>query len=302
MTDQRTRRQFLKDGALILTAGAWAGGVDLAFGATPAAADDPKPALRLGVLTDCHYADREAAGTRIYRESLAKVREAVDHFNNSGASLAVELGDFIDAAPEVAQEIGYLEAIEKEYARFRGDRHYVLGNHCVDTLTKQEFMDHCAMKAAHYSFDRGDFHFIVLDACYRKDGVGYGRQNQDWTDANIPPAELEWLAADLTATNKPTLAFVHQRLDVDDHYGVRNRAEVRKVLADSGRVLAVFQGHNHVNDHKLIGGIHYCTLTSVVDGRGSENNAYALVDLYPDGSLRIDGFRKQQDYQWKAAS
>lgn len=301
MSPPTTRRRFLKNGALILTAGACAGHWGLA--ATPAAADDnQKPALRLGVLTDCHYADRDPAGARVYRESLGKVREAVDRFNDVGATLAVELGDFIDAAPDEQQEIGFLQAIEKEYARFRGQRHYVLGNHCVHTLTKQEFIDHCAMEEAHYSFDQGDFHFVVLDACYRKDGVAYGRKNSNWTDANIPPAELKWLAADLKATQKPTLVFVHQRLDVDNHYGVRNRAEVRKLLEDSKRVLAVFQGHNHVNDHKLLGGIHYCTLTAVVEGRGKENNAYALVDLYPDGSLRVDGFRKQKDYRWEAVS
>ena len=301
MTHPTTRRQFLRDGSLFLTAGAYAG--QLGFMAAQAAEDEnSKPALRLGLLTDCHYADRDPAGGRIYRESLSKVREAVDRFNEAGATLAFELGDFIDAAPDVQQEIGFLEAIEKEYARFRGKRHYVLGNHCVHTLTKQEFLDHCGMKAAHDSFDHSDFHFVVLDACYRQDGVAYGRRNFEWTDSNIPPAELKWLAADLKATSKPTLVFVNQRLDVSGHYGVRNATAVRKLLEDSGRVLAVFQGHNHVNDHKLIGGVHYCTLAAVVEGRGQENNAYALVELYPDGSLRIDGFRKQKDYRWEAVS
>jgi alkaline phosphatase len=301
MTHPSTRRQFLKDGVLILTAAA--GACRFGLAAASAAEDNrPEPALRLGLLTDCHYADRDPAGRRIYRESLSKVREAVDRFNEAGATLAFELGDFIDAAPDIEQEIGFLKAIEKEYARFRGQRHYVLGNHCVHTLTKQEFIDHCGMKAAHGSFDHGDFHFIVLDACYRQDGVPYGRKNFEWTDSNIPPAELEWLDADLRAANKPTLVFVHQRLDVEGNYGVRNAAVVRKVLEESGRVLAVFQGHNHVNDHKLIGGVHYCTLTAVVEGRGQENNAYALVDLYADGSLRIDGFRKQKDYEWNGRS
>ena len=31
-------------------------------------------------------------------------------------------------------------------------------------------------------------------------------------------AELEWLEADLKSTRKPAVAFVHQRLDVDNHY------------------------------------------------------------------------------------
>ncbi|MCF7963695.1 MAG: hypothetical protein K9M08_23390, partial [Pirellula sp.] len=46
-----------------------------------------------------------------------------------------------------------------------------------------------------HSFDRGDFHFVVLDACFRNDGEPYGRKNSKWNDANIPAAELEWLQA-----------------------------------------------------------------------------------------------------------
>ena len=34
----------------------------------------------------------------------------------------------------------------------------------------------------------------------------------------------------------------------------------------------------------------------MVEGSGKENNAYALLAVYRDGSLRVDGFRKQPDY------
>ena len=290
-----TRRAFLRGGSLIL-AGAGAGASALE---ALAAADAPaKPAVRFGLLTDVHYADRAPAGARHYRESIAKVREAVGKLNEQKAALALELGDFIDAAPEVGTEIGFLKTIDAEYAGFRGRRRHVLGNHCVWSLTKKEFLETVGAEAAHYSSDHGGFHFIVLDACYRGDGQPYGRKNFNWTDSNVPPAELEWLAADLKATGKKCLAFVHQRLDVDNHYGVKNAPAVRKVLEDSGKVLAVFQGHNHRNDYKRLGGIHYCTLRAVVDGSGAENNGYAVVDLLAGGTIRVDGFRKQADYTW----
>lgn len=287
------RRAFLRDGALLLTGAAISLRTDVLW----AAAEKP-PALRIGLLTDCHYADRDSRGTRIYRESLAKIEEAVGLFNDQGAKLAVELGDFIDAAPEVATELGYLKAIEAKFAQFRGERHYVLGNHCVDTLTKQEFLGNTAMSAAHYSFDAGGFHFVILDSCYRGDGVAYGRNNSQWTDANVPAAELKWLADDLGKNDKPTIVFAHQRLDVAGKHAVRNAAEVRKRLEAAGNVLAVFQGHSHANQVQQIGGIHYCTLAAVVEGAGHQNNAYALMDLHADGTIRIDGFRKQQDYDW----
>ncbi len=176
----------------------------------------------------------------------------------------------------------------------------MLGNHCVHTLTKQEFLDGVAQKKPYYSFDSGDFHFVVLDSCFRSDGEPYGRKNFEWTDPNIPATEVEWLRADLKETVKKTIIFAHQRLDVSNHYGVKNAAEVRKLLEESRRVLAVFQGHSHGNDHKDIAGIHYCTLAAMVEGSGDENNGYSAMSIASDGTISIKGFRKQAGYDWPA--
>ncbi|MCA9045644.1 MAG: alkaline phosphatase, partial [Planctomycetaceae bacterium] len=119
-----------------------------------------------------------------------------------------------------------------------------------------------------------------------------------WTDANIPAAELEWLQADLNASDKPVIVFAHQRLDVSNNHGVKNNAAVRKVFETSGKVLAVFQGHSHQNDLKDIGGIHYCTLVAMVEGSGAENNGYSLMDIEPNGTIRLSGFRKQNSHNW----
>lgn len=169
----------------------------------------------------------------------------------------------------------------------------------MDTLTKAEFLDGVEQKQSYYSFDRGDFHFVVLDACFRSDGEPYGRKNSKWNDANIPAAEVEWLQADLKATRKKTVVFAHQRLDVSTDHGVKNCPEVQKVLEESGKVLAVFQGHSHQNDLKDIGGIHYCTLVAMVEGSGSENNGYSVMEIAPDSTIRLTGFRKQSGYDWR---
>ena len=142
---------------------------------------------------------------------------------------------------------------------------------------------------------------MVLDACFRADGVPYGRKNYKWTDTEIPPAERKWLADDLQKNERPTIVFVHQRLDVGGSYGVKSAAKVRKILEDSGRVLAVFQGHNHVNDHKLIGGVHYLTLAALIEGaHAGGNNAWSVLEVYPGGVLKLDGFHHQVDYSLPA--
>ena len=176
----------------------------------------------------------------------------------------------------------------------------MLGNHCVDTLTKGEFLGRVGQERSYFSFDAGGWHFVVLDACFRSDGEPYGRKNFEWTDPNIPAHEVEWLRADLASAPGPVIVFAHQRLDVGSPYGVKNAAEVRSVLEGSGRVRAVFQGHSHKNDFNEIGGIPYVTLVAMVEGSGAESSGYALVEVGESGAIRVRGFRKQADYSWEA--
>ena len=53
---------------------------------------EASPALKIGLLSDLHYAEKAKAGSRHYRDSLRKLRPAVDHFNKVKADFAVELG------------------------------------------------------------------------------------------------------------------------------------------------------------------------------------------------------------------
>ena len=281
---------MLKHGVLVLTAAS--------IDPSSLLAAEDKPALKVGLVTDLHYADKPPAGSRHYRETPDKLAEAATQFSQEQPAFLVELGDFIDAADTVEAELGYLKRINRDFSAICKERHYVLGNHCVYTLTKQEFLGGVEQEKSYYSFDSGDFHFVVLDSCFRSDGEPYGRKNFEWTDPNIPSAEVQWLKADLNNTTKKTIVFAHQRLDVRNHYGVKNAAEVRQVLEESGKVLAVFQGHSHKNDHRDIGGIHYCTLVAMVEGSGAENNGYSVISLATDGTITVKGFRKQADYQW----
>lgn len=286
------RRAFVRHGSLVLSA---------SMAMPKSWADDEDPTvLRIGLVTDLHYADKPAKGSRHYRETLRKLAAAAEGLKERQPNFIVELGDLVDAADSVEDELGYLKRINEEFSAICPTRHYVLGNHCVHTLTKDEFLGEVGQPESYYSFDEGEVHFIVLDSCFRSDGEPYGRENFVWTDPNIPDSELQWLRQDLETTTKKTIVFAHQRLDVSNHYGVKNAAAVRGVLEASDKVLAVLQGHSHQNDHSEINGIHYCTLVAMVEGSGAENNAFSLMQIAEDGMIRIDGFIKQDNYQWPA--
>ncbi len=289
------RRAFLAGGALVLAGNSidWSRSMQLM-------ADDKggESAVRFGLITDLHSADLESRGTRHYRETLGKLDKAAEQYTAQKIQFVAELGDFIDAADTVEGELAFLKRINERFTAIPGDHHYVLGNHCVYTLTKEEFLQEVGRKETYYSFDAGGYHFVVLNACFRGDGQPYGRKNYDWTDPNLPEAEVGWLRSDLRDTDKKTIAFIHQRLDVGSPYGVKNAPAVREVLEQSGNVLAVFQGHSHKNDYKEINGTHYCTIAAMVEGSGEENNAFATVDVFADGSIRVTGFHRQASYQW----
>lgn len=280
-----SRRAFLQNSTLCLAG----------FSGLQAAENDAKPLLRVGLMTDLHYADKEPTKTRFYREALGKLDEAVAHMNREKPALVVELGDFIDQADSVEKEIEWLKTMESHFAKLEMPRHYVLGNHCVGTLTKQEFAQHTKAVGGHASFESGGVTFLILDACFREDGTPYARKNFDWKDSNLPKEELSWLESELSKASGPVIVLAHQRLDMDKAHAVRNAAEVRALLEKSGKVLAVFQGHSHKNDHQQIAGIHYTTLVAMVEGSGAENNGYTMLDIMADGSLRLNGFRRQVD-------
>lgn len=285
MTPSLSRRVFLHRHTLALAG----------FGAGRLLAAEPeaKPQMRVGLMTDLHYADKEPTKTRFYREALAKLDEAVSVMNREKPALVVELGDFIDQADSVEREIEWLKTMESHFAKLSMPRHYVLGNHCVGTLTKQEFATNTKAAGGHAAFEEKGVTFLILDACFREDGTPYERKNFHWQDANLPAAEMAWLEAALGKASGPVIIFAHQRLDMDKAHAVRNAAEVRALLEKSGKVLAVFQGHSHKNDYQQIAGIHYTTLMAMIEGSGMKNNGYSLLDVMADGSLRLNGFRKQ---------
>jgi predicted phosphodiesterase len=263
-----------------------------------------KPVVRFGMLSDVHYADREPAGERFYRQSLSKVKECIDRMNQEKLDFAIELGDFKDqdAVPNETKTLKYLSDIESVFSQFDGPTYHVLGNHDMDSISKLQFLERVKNTAvptteSYYSFNRKGIHFVVLDGNFTSEGKEYDHGNFSWDDALISASQVNWLNDDLKTNKLPVIVFIHQMLDDSKNVkqAVQNAGEVRQILEQSGRVLCVFQGHVHEERYNLINGIHYYSVNAVVDGDGPDNNAYMVVDIYKDGSLKIDGYRRATD-------
>ena len=279
------RRDFLRSAVSVCL---------LPLAARSAPESPPAPKVRFGLITDVHYADTPDRGRRRYRASIEKMRRAVEAMNREKPAFVVELGDFKDQdQPADAQRtLAHLRAIETEFRRFVGPVHHVLGNHDVDSITKEQFLAEvhnggAPAKAAQYSFDAGGVHFVVLDANFSADGSAYQPGRFKWDDSNIPPAGLEWLRADLARATGPAIVFAHQRLDTKGPVAVQNAAAVREVLEKSGRVQGVIQGHDHAGAFQRINGIAYYTLKSTVES-AADASPWAIAEL-DHGKLTVRG-------------
>ena len=295
-----TRRDFLKSSVRAL-----ASLTALPLSCAPESRSSARQGTaRFGIVTDCHYANADAAGTRFYRQSLDKLSECVALMNAEKVDFLIELGDFKDQdkPPVEKKTLSYLQAVERVFQGFHGPTYHVLGNHDLDSISKRQFLagidnTNIDPSRSYYSFDFNALHFIVLDANFKTGGSAYDHGNFDWTDANIPPDELAWLNRDLSETSGPVIVFTHQLLDGTGSVYINNAAEVRHILQASGKVLAVFQGHHHSGSYTQIAGIHYYTLKALVEGSGPDNNSYAIAEIFPDSSIMVTGYRKAQSRQ-----
>ena len=258
--------------------------------------------LRFGIVTDSHYADRDTLTTRYYRDSFAKMQEAVDRFNRSHLDFIIELGDLKDKAPDNDPEaaLQFLDRIESVLQPFDGPVYHVLGNHDEDCIGKEDFLAHvtnpgeCNGKKW-YAFSCKGVRCIVLDANFNADLSDYDRGNFNWKSAWLPPEELEWLDRELSAHPRmQTLVFIHQLLDsfsdIPSSVCVNNAQEAVAILERHPQVRAVFQGHHHAGHYSWRGGIHYWTMKGMIENSYPEHNSYAVVEMRPDGSLFIEGF------------
>lgn len=286
------RRFFLKSGSLYLA------GLGVSSGALAnQAKDEAASVVKVGMMADIHYAEKDPMNTRFYRESLSKFHKAIAYYNQSKPDFVVELGDLIDQADNPETEVTWLETIDRAYGKLQCPRHYVLGNHCVTQLTKFEFASLTrASVRSFYKIEKSGVSFLVLDACFREDGASYSRNNFDWRDSSIPALERKWLKHQLAVIKGPIVVFMHQRADEGGVYQIKNAALIRKMLEDSKKVCAVFQGHSHKNDYQEINGIHYVTLAGMVEGRGLESNSYSELQVLSDGGLKLSGFYQQKSY------
>lgn len=245
--------------------------------------------MRFALISDVHlgppasYQGKLRKMTHLSEELVkAFVRRMRDEVN---PDVVINLGDVLEdeSAENDRERYGHFVAMLREIGK---PVLHVAGNHDTINLTPAEL---CAMwgntSEATYSEDHGGVHFAVLRTIeHRRERI------------EMPADQIQWLERDLAATSLPSVVLMHHpasqmRLDGNRWFDGRphlarvvERRALRTVIENSGKVLAVFNGHVHWNHLDIIAGIPYITLQSLIenlddDAPGRAAAAHAVCDL-----------------------
>jgi len=268
------------------------------------------PLFSFGVIADAQYGDKDTAGSRHYRESLAKLASAVDTLNQRDTAFVIQLGDLIEGvAEDPARSADELDRALAVYDRIDAPAFHVVGNHCFKA-GRATLLRELRLERFYYDFTvpgAPGWRFVVLDGndislyAWPPDGpeharaVAYydamGRTSPEWNGA-VGPDQLAWLDDVLTAADdhhEKVILFCHFPVYPDNIHNLWNADEVRGVIESHGCVEAYLCGHNHAGSYALHDGIHYLAFKGMVE---HDTNAFAVVEVYPD-RLDVIGFGRE---------
>jgi len=297
------RRQFLKISLPLVVMG------------DVRAKSSDNPALSFGVIADPQYADQAARGTRYYRQSIQKLKNAMERLNQDSLDFVVTLGDVID------KNFASFDTMMPLYDTLKAPSRFVLGNHdfSVADEKKKDVMAAMKMPRSYYSELRHGWRLIYLDGTdistfrYSKNDPrtisaqkvlqGFKkqklRQAVPW-NGGIGKEQMKWLKKELD-----TAKSAKERVIIFNHYpaypsadghNLWNAKEVVDLISSCDHVMAYMNGHNHKGNYAEHKGCHYVNFKGMVETENT--NAYAIVKCFAD-RIEIDGLGSEPDRNLK---
>lgn len=282
-----TRRQFL-----VLSAAASARAESPADG----------PLVSFGLISDVQYADAEPEGERDYRESIPKLKAAVEDLAGEGLPFTLHLGDVID------RDFSSFAAVLPLFEGLGHPIRHLLGNHdySITDAEKAGVVKTLGMPADYYSVRSNGVRFVMLDtndvSTYKhpKGGAGLlaakammeklsGAGNANPWNGGVSSAQLNWLEKELAeadAAGEPAIICGHHPLLPEEGHQSWNNREILEVIERHPSSRAYFCGHNHAGAQAVSNGLPCITFKSILHQTGV--TAYSVVRLFKD-RLVIEG-------------
>lgn len=262
------------------------------------------PLVSFGLLTDVQYANAEPEGERHYRDSIPKLKAAVEDLAKEKLSFTLHLGDVID------RDYSSFAAVLPLFGGLGHPLHFVLGNHeySVDDEKKPLVPAMLGLENDYYVFRSCGVRFVMLDtndvstykypkgspeaavavAALEKMTAGFISPPRPW-NGGLSAAQLVWLEKELAAADaakEPVIVCGHHPILSEDGNQVLNSAEVLAVIKRHPCVRACFSGHVHDGGERTIDGVPHITFKALL--YVPETTSYSVVRLFPD-HLVIEG-------------
>ncbi len=231
--------------------------------------------VKIGVFTDSHYSSQKVTcGRRYNSRSLEKIRQAYASFEAGNCDLVICLGDLTDKEDSRAKERSNLKEIADVINKSLLKSICVMGNHDAFTFTYAEFYEILGGCRPETVKAEGK-HLLFLDACHFKNGKHYQPGDTDWTDTFYP--YVEELEKQIEEAEGDVYVFLHQNIDPDicENHRLYNFEEINRILHESGKVKAVYQGHYHPGMTGRHGEIAYFTFPAMCENE----NAWYILDI-----------------------
>lgn len=271
-----------------------------------------KSILKIGLVADPQYKNAPSVGEREYKESLWKLKEAIDTFNYHKVGFIQNLGDIID------KDWGSFDSIIPVYDKIDDgiDNYHLLGNHdfAVDSTQKENLLKTLSMPNYYYSYVKKDWRFIVLDGTdyayfsnslhnYNIDKINLyyakteGKKNHYTWNSGVGEKQQAWLKEELKiaeSLDQKVIVFCHLPVKPNFSASLWNNDEIVAILESSPSVVAFINGHHHDGGYAYENGIHYFTIFGMVNTMIS---SYAILEIRKD-SLFLKGFGNQKSYSF----
>ena len=269
--------------------------------------------LNIGVFADCQYCDCETAGNRFYRNSLQKLSESINHFNeNTKVDFVVNMGDFIDRDIESFIPLNsILQESDKPVINLPGNHDFA-----VEPENRNKIAGMLGLKEMYHSFVQEDWKFIFTDGndiSFNSDDpekVDIAKQMTKKLKENGDPnfyewnggighKQLVWLKNQLEEAKQEQLkvvVFCHYPLLPQGAHTLWNYGEVLAILNNYKCVKLWMNGHNHAGNYAFDEGIHFVTLKGMVETE--KENAFAEMVL-SDNLIEIRGYGREENRRLK---
>ncbi len=279
----------------VATGVALAAPVALADTAKRDAKKKKKKSLRIAHITDVHIRPEHNAPQR-FKQCLGDIKDhKVDFFLNGGDTIYA--ADYSHITRErVTEQWSIWKKVRKEIDQY--EVFSCLGNHDMwwaapdknDPMYGKEYaVQQLEIPGRYYSFDKGGWHFVVLDSNNKNAG-------------SLDEEQRQWLEADLNALEKGSNVLCMSHYPI---LGINGGTHTdRTYITDlfykhKDKKISCVSGHVHLFDKVYYNNVnYYCNgaMSGFWWEDGDEKSAsrywveqtppgYAILDLYEDGSV-----------------